>query len=182
MKMIIGGAVAFLLGIFTIIIFSASFFDLVLGVVPVTLILAGGLMIYLNRETLLSKKNQEPAVEEAVIEESVAEASVVEAPVVEAPAAEEPAVEAPVVEETVIEVTPAEEPLAEEPVIEVPPAEEPIIEKPVVQESKFVGNTESKIFHTQDCNFAQGKKCTDFFATTEDAVQAGYKPCSRCNP
>jgi hypothetical protein len=177
MKMIIGGAVAFLLGIFTIIIFSASFFDLMLGVVPVTLILAGGLMIYLNRETLLPKKDHEPPVEEAVNEESVVEASVVEAP-----AAEEPAVEAPVIEETVIEVSPAEEPLAEDPVIELPPAEELIIEKPVVQESKFVGNTESKVFHTQDCNFAQSKKCTDFFATTEDAVQAGYKPCSRCNP
>jgi len=159
MKMIIGGAVAFLLGIFTIIIFSASFFDLVLGLVPVTLILAGGLMIYLNREILHPKKDHEPPVEEAVIEESVVEASAAEAAAA--------AVEAPVVEETVIEV---------------PPVEEPIIEKPVVQESKFVGNTESKIFHTQDCNFAQSKKCTDFFATTEDAVQAGYKPCSRCNP
>jgi hypothetical protein len=178
MKMIIGGAVAFLLGVVTIIIFSASFFDLVLGVVPVTLILAGGLMIYLNREALLPKKDQEPPVEEAVIEESVAVASVVEAP-----AAEEPAVEAPVVEETVTEVSPVEEPLmTEKPVIEVLPAEEPIVEKPVVQESKFVGNTESKIFHTQDCNFAQSKNCTDFFATTEDAVKAGYKPCSRCNP
>jgi hypothetical protein len=172
MKMIIGGAVAFLLGIFTIIIFSASFFDLVLGVVPVTLILAGGLMIYLNRETLLPKKDHDPPVEEAVIQESV----------VEAPATEEPAVEVPVVEEAAIEVSPAEEPQAEEPAIEVPPAEEPIIEKPVVQETKFVGNTESKIFHTQDCNFAQSKKCTEFFATKEDAVQAGYKPCSRCNP
>ncbi|MDZ7665538.1 MAG: Ada metal-binding domain-containing protein [Desulfotignum sp.] len=137
MKMIIGGAVAFLLGIFTIIIFSARFFDLVLGVVPVTLILAGGLMIYLNRETLLSKKDHDPTVEETVIEESV---------------------------------------------VKAPATEEPIIEKPVVQESKLVGNTESKIFHTQDCNFAQSKKCTDFFATTQDAVQAGYKPCSRCNP
>ena len=114
-------------------------------------------MIYLNRETLRPKKDHEPPVEEAGIEESV----------VEAPAAEEPAREVPVVEETAIEVS---------------PAEEPIIEKPVVQASKFVGNTESKIFHTQDCNFAQSKKCTEFFATTEDAVQAGYKPCSRCEP
>lgn len=153
MKMIIGGAVAFLLGIFTIIIFSTSFFDLVLGVLPVTLILAGGLMIYLNREALLSNKDQEPAVEES--------------------AAEEPAVE-----ETVIEVPPTEEPI-----IEIPASEEPVvIEESVAQELKFVGNTESKIFHTQDCNFAQGKKCTDFFANTQDAVQAGYKPCSRCNP
>ncbi|MBU1195346.1 MAG: hypothetical protein KKE62_05280 [Proteobacteria bacterium] len=168
MKMIIGGAVAFLLGIFTIIIFSASFFDLVLGVVPVTLILAGGLMMYLNREILLPNKDQEPQAQETVSEEPVDEEPVIEDP----PVAEEPVVETPVVEETVIEVPPAEEFVPEEPVIETPAA----------QEFRFVGNTESKIFHTQDCNFAQGKKCTDFFATTQDAVQAGYKPCSRCNP
>lgn len=161
MKMIIGGAVAFLFGIYTIIIFSASFFDLLLAVVPVTLILAGGLMIYLNRESLLSKNDQEP---------------VLEAPDTEMPETEDPEVADPEVADP--EVV---NPEVVNPEVVDPEVAESEGEAPVIHEAEFVGNTDSKVFHTQGCAFAQSKKCIEFFVKKEDAVQAGYKPCSRCN-
>ncbi len=117
MKIFIGGAIALLLGIFSISVYYEAFLKLMMAIVPATLILGGCLMIYLGREHFLSDQ-----------------------------------------------------------------AEEPVAEEPVAEATGLVGNTDSKVFHTQDCKFAQSKKCTDSFAKREDAVQAGYKPCGSCKP
>ncbi|WDP92953.1 MAG: hypothetical protein HUN04_25790 [Desulfobacter sp.] len=47
---------------------------------------------------------------------------------------------------------------------------------------QFKGNAETLVFHSIDCKFAQGKKCTAEFATREAALDQGYKPCKVCNP
>ncbi|MFQ9872297.1 MAG: Ada metal-binding domain-containing protein [Oscillospiraceae bacterium] len=46
----------------------------------------------------------------------------------------------------------------------------------------YVGNKNSKVFHTQECDNNMAEKNKVFFDTRQQAVDAGYSPCSRCNP
>ena len=52
------------------------------------------------------------------------------------------------------------------------------------QETSYIGNKNSHVFHTPDCsgvkNMNEKNKVT--FESREAAVEAGYKPCSSCNP
>ncbi len=44
------------------------------------------------------------------------------------------------------------------------------------------GNTKSKIFHLPSCKSYNCKSCTAVFNSTQEALQAGYHPCTRCQP
>ncbi|MGI5963234.1 MAG: MBL fold metallo-hydrolase [Lawsonibacter sp.] len=48
----------------------------------------------------------------------------------------------------------------------------------------YVGNTNSKKFHLPDCTSVEEMKVDNqmLFSTREEAIQAGYTPCQRCNP
>lgn len=46
----------------------------------------------------------------------------------------------------------------------------------------FHGNTRTMVFHTPDCRFAKGGKCTAKFTTANEASEKGYKPCGICKP
>jgi micrococcal nuclease len=52
--------------------------------------------------------------------------------------------------------------------------------KDVPLQGPFHGNVKSLIFHGPGCDFYQCKSCTREFATREDALKAGYKPCKTC--
>jgi hypothetical protein len=56
------------------------------------------------------------------------------------------------------------------------------MDESIVTGGQFSGNTESRVFHNSDCNFATSKKCTAVFHTREEAIEKGYKPCGICNP
>jgi hypothetical protein len=47
---------------------------------------------------------------------------------------------------------------------------------------KFLGNTDTYVFHSLSCNFAQGKNCTLQFTDRDEAISQGYKPCKVCTP
>ena len=50
--------------------------------------------------------------------------------------------------------------------------------------ANYVGNANSKKFHVGNCSFV-GKMNTKNrvdFQTRDEAIQAGYVPCKRCNP
>ena len=49
-------------------------------------------------------------------------------------------------------------------------------------QAQFIGNKNSKIFHTLDCNNNMSEKNKVYFSSYEEAEEAGYKPCSNCNP
>ncbi len=51
MKKVIGGSIAIILGLFCFSAFFSSFLTLLAGMIPVTLILAGCLTIYINHES-----------------------------------------------------------------------------------------------------------------------------------
>ena len=74
-----------------------------------------------------------------------------------------------------------------EPVVEEP-KEEPKKEAPKkaapATDAKYVGNSDSLVYHTADCRY--GKRISEqnkvFLKTKAAATKGGYKPSSYCNP
>ena len=105
-----------------------------------------------------------------------------------------PHVEAePVVTKTIVEEPKVEEPKKEEPKKEAPkaapkkaPAKKaaPARKAAPATDGKFVGNSDSLVYHTLDCRY--GKRISEqnkvFLKTKAAATKGGYKPCSYCNP
>ena len=86
----------------------------------------------------------------------------------------------PVVKEVV-----KEEPKKEESKKEAAPAKKAPAKKAApATDAKYVGNSDSLVYHTADCRY--GKRISEqnkvFLKTKADATKGGYKPCSYCNP
>lgn len=98
-----------------------------------------------------------------------------------------------------LEYTPlaGEQPLAEASVVEKPDTEEnvdtlneivdetPKKENPDVDQSEnYVASSESTKFHVPSCGSAKNINESNriYFDTREEAIDAGYDPCKRCNP
>ena len=54
---------------------------------------------------------------------------------------------------------------------------------PAVQQkgSGFRGNPASKVYHNSGCRYFNSKGASKTFATQQEAVKAGYRPCKVCN-
>jgi len=94
-----------------------------------------------------------------------------------------PHVEAePVVTNTIVEEPKKEEPKKEAP--KVAPKKAPAKKAAPAADGKFVGNSDSLVYHTLDCRY--GKRISEqnkvFLKTKAAATKGGYKPCSYCNP
>ncbi len=50
------------------------------------------------------------------------------------------------------------------------------------KEFKFIGNKNSKKFHTPECDNNMSEKNKVYFSSYEEAENSGYSPCSKCNP
>ena len=48
------------------------------------------------------------------------------------------------------------------------------------QETLYIGNVNSKVFHKEDCSNLPAEKNRVMFGSYDEAVQAGYKPCGNC--
>lgn len=100
------------------------------------------------------------------------------------PHVEEPVVtELPVVEDKpVVKEVKKEEPKKEAPKAE--PKKAPAKKSAPATDAKFVGNSDSLVYHTADCRY--GKRISEqnkvFLKTKAAATKGGYKPCSYCNP
>lgn len=46
----------------------------------------------------------------------------------------------------------------------------------------YRGNTNTHKFHKQSCRYFTCPNCTAKFATREEAINAGYRPCGTCKP
>lgn len=98
-----------------------------------------------------------------------------------------PHVEAEPVTKTIVEEPKVEEPKKEEPKKEAPkaaPKKAPAKKAAPATDGKFVGNSDSLVYHTLDCRY--GKRISEqnkvFLKTKAAATKGGYKPCSYCNP
>ena len=80
------------------------------------------------------------------------------------------------------------EPIPEE---STPEKTEPILEEPTPEKSEntqkkedgiYIGNKNSKIFHKETCNSLPLPKNQVIFSSREEAINAGYRACKKCNP
>lgn len=52
----------------------------------------------------------------------------------------------------------------------------------ITYSTSFIGNKNSNVFHTSDCSSLPKESNQVQFSIRQDALDAGYTPCSRCNP
>jgi hypothetical protein len=153
MKNVVGGLIAIILGVFCITLFFPDFLNFMAGIIPLFLILGGGLVIYLKYG------------EEAETTDDWNNNDTIDVSSPTVPPKTEP-VETEAVETEPVETEPVE-------TAEGTPAD---------NSPGLLGNTGSLVFHTPDCQFSKSKKCTAVFSTREEAIQEGYKPCGACKP
>ncbi|HEX7151759.1 MAG TPA: Ada metal-binding domain-containing protein [Thermoanaerobaculia bacterium] len=58
--------------------------------------------------------------------------------------------------------------------------EEPVPSAKV--EAQYTGNVNTHKFHRLTCRYASCKNCTVRFATRDEALKAGFRPCGVCDP
>jgi len=171
-------------------IFLTSFLQLMAGMIPVGLLVGGGVAVYMNRSHLIPGRFRKS--EPAPLEQVPVDASSVKVPPATEKRTPPPVKASPVVE---VKTLPSAEETSVAEKIEVPQTEPvpedvlPVEEKPdnVAETSGagdagLVGNEDSLVFHAPDCKFAASKKCTVVFSSRKAAVEKGYKPCGVCKP
>ncbi len=162
MKLVIGGTISIILGVAGVTSFFSDFLKFIHGVLPLTLIIGGILVIMLKRE--------EDAYDVAESDEQTIE-----------PEMADPEKVTPVKTETNESVPIASSGEKEPDTIQVPKSDPPKIE-PIQSASNFIGNESSHVFHTAACKYSSSKKCTASFESREQAIEEGYKPCNVCKP
>ncbi len=185
MKKIIGGAIGTVIGVVCFSTFFSAFLSLLAGVIPVILIIGGGLAIYLNYtgESSDDKKGSEawkPDNNKDMSSPGVSREkapSMIEAEQIDLVQIKQSNADAAGIEPK--EAAPAQSKPLKGGSMESLPKEQ-ASDKLSMVERKFLGNTDSLVFHTSECKFSKSKKCTAVFSTREEAVQNGYKPCSKC--
>ena len=57
-------------------------------------------------------------------------------------------------------------------------------ENPADSPGYYVGSKESNVFHVPDCRYVKQITATNkiTFNSSSEAINAGYRPCSVCNP
>jgi hypothetical protein len=161
MKSVIGGLIAIILGIFFLTLFFPAFLNFLTGIIPLCLIIGGGLALYLRHG------------EKATDTWDKSNIKTVSSPTAPPQTA--------TVETKPVETEPVEtEPVETEPV-ETEPAGVPA-NKSTGPGPQLFGNTDSFVFHTPACRYSTNKHCTAVFNTRRNAIQEGYKPCGVCKP
>ena len=53
---------------------------------------------------------------------------------------------------------------------------------PTPPTGNFIGNVNTQVFHVPTCSTLPAPQNRIYFQTRQDAINAGHRPCSRCNP
>lgn len=63
-----------------------------------------------------------------------------------------------------------------------PQGKAPAAAAPAAQQkgSGFRGNPETRVYHNAGCRYFNSKGASKTFATPQEAVKAGYRPCKVC--
>ena len=72
---------------------------------------------------------------------------------------------------------PQEPPAPERSVSQVVPASDQTAEA-----AQYIANKRSGIFHRADCSYLPAEHNRGYFETSEEAENAGYRPCEHCSP
>ncbi len=158
-KIILGGTAA-LIGIVCVSKFFSSFLDLIFGTLPIVLILGGLVAFYLGFNEIQEAKKEEDS-EDTPQPSSMAE-----------DAADTRGLESD-----------SQEKVPDQAVHDGQAGQTTDTSDTISPaQIKFKGNTDTLVFHSSDCKFAHGKKCTAEFAVRQGAIDQGYVPCKVCNP
>ena len=192
MKNIIGGLIAIVLGIFCLTLFFPAFLEFLAGIIPLSLIIGGGVILYLKHEDAAPDTWDTSDITEDSSPRTTSQTSPAAAKPVETGSAEtEPAETEPVVTEPAVAEPAVAEPEVAEPEVAEPEVAEPEVAEPVEKPAEkttedpgpqFFGNTDSLVFHRPECRYSKNKSCTAVFNARENAIQDGYKPCGACKP
>lgn len=155
MKKIVIGGLAVLIGVAGASQFFFSTLGIILGALPIFLILGGALAFYLGFTDVQESKKENAQAEPEIHTESDQIQTSQELTVKE--------------KTDTAQVQDQIQDASEDAVLET--------DTPL-----FKGNAETLVFHRITCKFSQGKKCTSEFATREEAMEQGYKPCKVCSP
>ncbi|NLD50733.1 MAG: hypothetical protein GX660_26635 [Clostridiaceae bacterium] len=80
---------------------------------------------------------------------------------------------------TVVNVTPTTTP---EPIPTISPTPEQIKSENALPQVVYIGNKNTKKFHRSSCSSLPYPKNQVIFNSREEAINAGYEACKRCNP
>ncbi len=183
MKKVIGGSLAIVIGLPCFSIFFTSFLSFLAGIIPLILIVAGGLTLYLKRDDIPPKgKSAGNGEKPSTIENTPAGPVNPELP--DDGSRKTGSIEPEKIEPAAIQ--PLEPKISENKPAEPAPVKiENKTETPVEtgdDRSRLMGNTGSLVFHRFDCKFSKSQNCTAVFFAREEAIQQGYKPCGICKP
>ena len=178
MKKVIGGAIAIILGLICFSIFLQAFFNLLAGIIPIILLIAGCLTIYLKYE---SEPNECGEATDCMDSSGITETPLPNPPPKTVPAGGTTPEETEPVETESKEAETEKAKTVETKLSDTDP-EENNPDTPTDDTSKSIGNTGTLVFHSPDCQYSKSKKCTAVFNTREEAIHGGYKPCGTCNP
>ena len=178
MKKVIGGAIAIILGLICFSIFLQAFFNLLAGIIPIILLIAGCLTIYLKYE---SEPNECGEATDCMDSSGITETPLPNPPPKTVPAGGTTPEETEPVETESKEAETEKAKTVETKLSDTDP-EENITDKPDDDAPQLMGNTGTLVFHSPDCQYSKSKKCTAVFNTREEAIQEGYKPCGTCKP
>ncbi len=178
MKKVIGGTIAIILGLICFSIFPQAFFKLLAGIIPIILLIAGCLTIYLKYE---SEPNECGEATDCMDSSGITETPLPNLPPKTVPAGGTTPEETEPVETESKKAETEKAKTVETKVSDTDP-EENITDKPADDTSKLIGNTGTLVFHSSGCQYSESKNCTAVFNTREEAIQKGYKPCGTCNP
>ncbi len=163
MKIVIAGSIAIVLGLFGFSVFFSSFLTFLTGIIPILLIISGGLTIYLNYDNDLSDCKNSQACQDNSSNMSSDNACKSNVSLV----AEPKEIKSSGISSEKINLDGSE------------PEKQKIIDS-INSDIQLVGNTKSNVFHNLDCKFSKSKNCTALFSSKEKAIQEGYKPCGIC--
>lgn len=178
MKKVIGGAIAITLGLICFSIFPQAFFNLLAGIIPIILLIAGCLTIYLKYE---SEPNECGEATDCMDSSGITETLLPNPPPKTVSAGGNTPEETEPVETESKEAETEKAKTVETKLSDTDP-EENNPDTPTDDTSKSIGNTGTLVFHSPDCQYSKSKKCTAVFNTREEAIHGGYKPCGTCNP
>jgi hypothetical protein len=73
--------------------------------------------------------------------------------------------------------------MAPQPIMTPPPMAKPEMgTTPEPSAHNYAGNVETHKFHQRSCRYFTCRNCTAYFATREEALEAGFRPCAICDP
>ena len=168
MKNMISGLIAMIIGVFGFTLFFPAFLNFIAGILPISLITGGSLVLYLKHGDQIADYWKTRGIPDLSSKTD--------------PSPTEPIVTEPIVTKPIVTKPIVTEPIVTEAAVTEAVATEAVATEAVEKICNLLGNPGSLVFHSPDCRYSKNEKCTLVFSSREDALQQGFRPCGVCKP